>query len=80
MSPSPACLWKQTKGLPYVSSAILYRGQYVMVKDGGIVTAYDATTGERAVPEAGRRQRAATMRRPWPRMEMCTSCRSMTAR
>jgi outer membrane protein assembly factor BamB len=38
-------LWKQTKGLPYLPSAILYRGQLVMVKDGGIVTAYDATTG-----------------------------------
>ncbi|MEX2121345.1 MAG: PQQ-binding-like beta-propeller repeat protein [Pirellulales bacterium] len=38
-------LWKQTKGLPYVPSAIVYRGQYVMVKDGGIVTAYDARTG-----------------------------------
>ena len=39
-------LWKQTKGLPYVASAIVYRGQYVMVKDGGIVTAYDAKTGK----------------------------------
>jgi outer membrane protein assembly factor BamB len=39
-------LWKQTKGLPYVSSAILYRGQYLMVRDGGIVTCYDAKTGE----------------------------------
>ena len=39
-------LWKKTKGLPYVPSAILYRGQYVMVKEGGIVTAYDAKTGE----------------------------------
>jgi outer membrane protein assembly factor BamB len=39
-------LWKQTKGLPYVPSAIAYRGQYVMVKDGGIVTAYDARTGK----------------------------------
>ena len=38
-------LWQQTKGLPYVASAILYRGQYVMVRDGGIVTAYDAQTG-----------------------------------
>jgi outer membrane protein assembly factor BamB len=37
--------WQQTKGLPYVASAILYRGQYVMVKDGGIVTAYDAHSG-----------------------------------
>jgi outer membrane protein assembly factor BamB len=38
-------LWKKTKGLPYISSAIAYRGQYVMVKDGGIVTAYDVKTG-----------------------------------
>jgi outer membrane protein assembly factor BamB len=39
-------LWKKTKGLPYVPSAIVYGGQYVMVKDGGIVTAYDAKTGD----------------------------------
>jgi outer membrane protein assembly factor BamB len=39
-------LWQQTKGLPYVASAIVYGGQYVMVKDGGIVTAYDSTTGK----------------------------------
>jgi outer membrane protein assembly factor BamB len=38
-------LWKQTKGLPYVSSAIVYDGKFVMVKDGGIVTAYDPKTG-----------------------------------
>jgi outer membrane protein assembly factor BamB len=38
--------WKKKKGLPYVPSAILYRGQYVMVKDGGIVTAYDPETGD----------------------------------
>ena len=48
-------LWKQTKGLPYVPSAIVYRGQYVMVKDGGIVTAYDAADGRRDLSEAGRR-------------------------
>jgi outer membrane protein assembly factor BamB len=39
-------LWKKTKGLPYVSSALVYRGQYVMVKDGGLVTALDAKTGK----------------------------------
>src|SRR5262249_16109419 len=39
-------LWKKTKGLPYVASAIVYRGQYVMVKDGGLVTAYDVKTGK----------------------------------
>jgi outer membrane protein assembly factor BamB len=51
-------LWKATKGLPYVPSALVYQGQLVMVKDGGIVTAYDIKTGkeiymERAV-DAGK--------------------------
>jgi outer membrane protein assembly factor BamB len=50
-------LWKKTRGLPYVSSAIVYRGQYLMVKDGGIVTAYDANTGDelyrKRIVEAG---------------------------
>lgn len=39
-------LWKKTRGLPYVPSGIVYRGQYVLIKDGGIVTSYDATNGE----------------------------------
>ena len=39
-------LWTKTKGLPYISSAIVYRGQVVLVKDGGVVTAYDAKTGK----------------------------------
>jgi outer membrane protein assembly factor BamB len=49
-------LWKKTKGLPHIASALVYRGQYIMVKDGGLVTAYDATSGkplyvqERALP------------------------------
>lgn len=38
-------LWTRTKSLPYIPSALLYRGQFVMVKDGGIVTALDAKTG-----------------------------------
>ncbi|HEY2250081.1 MAG TPA: PQQ-binding-like beta-propeller repeat protein, partial [Planctomycetaceae bacterium] len=42
----PELLWQKTAGLPYVSSGIVYRGQYVTVKDGGIVTAYDAKTGD----------------------------------
>jgi outer membrane protein assembly factor BamB len=39
-------LWNKTKGLAYVSSALAYRGQYVTVKDGGIVTAFDMQTGD----------------------------------
>jgi len=39
-------IWRQTKGLPYVPSGIAYRGQFVLVKDGGLVTAYDLLTGK----------------------------------
>jgi outer membrane protein assembly factor BamB len=39
-------VWAKKKGLPYVTSALVYRRQYVMVKDGGLVTAYDARTGK----------------------------------
>jgi outer membrane protein assembly factor BamB len=44
-------LWKKTKGFPYIASGLMYRGQYVMVKDGGIVTAYDAKTGAEVYQE-----------------------------
>ena len=44
-------LWKKTKGLPYVASAIYYRGQLVSVRDGGIVVACDAETGDQAYQE-----------------------------
>ncbi|MCI0333978.1 MAG: PQQ-binding-like beta-propeller repeat protein [Planctomycetes bacterium] len=39
-------IWKQKKGLPYVASALVYAGQFVMVRDKGIVTAYDTKTGD----------------------------------
>jgi outer membrane protein assembly factor BamB len=39
-------LWKKTKGLPYVPSGIVYRDQFLIVKDGGLLTAYDARTGK----------------------------------
>jgi outer membrane protein assembly factor BamB len=39
-------LWTKTKGLPYVPSGIAYRGQFLTVKDGGLVTAFDAKTGK----------------------------------
>lgn len=51
-------VWKQTKGLPHVSSAIAYEDQYFMVRDGGIVTAYDEKTGkqlyQKRLTESGR--------------------------
>ncbi len=39
-------LWTRTKGLPYISSGIVAGGQFLLVKDGGLVTAYDAETGK----------------------------------
>jgi outer membrane protein assembly factor BamB len=39
-------IWKKTKGMPYVPTAIVYQGQFVMVKDGGLISAYDAKTGK----------------------------------
>jgi outer membrane protein assembly factor BamB len=38
--------WTKTKGLPYVSTGIVYRGQFLFAKDGGMVTALDAKTGK----------------------------------
>ena len=72
-------LWKQTSGLPYVASAIVYRGQYVMVKDGGIVTAYDAKT-RRELYQKRVAQPAATTPRRWPRTGTSISRRWPTAR
>jgi outer membrane protein assembly factor BamB len=39
-------LWKKTKGLPYIPTSIAYAGQFVMIRDGGVVTAYDLKTGD----------------------------------
>jgi outer membrane protein assembly factor BamB len=37
--------WKQTSGLPYVSSPLFYRGRVYLVRDGGMVSSFDAKTG-----------------------------------
>lgn len=39
-------LWKQSKSLPNVPSPLVYRGIVYLLKEGGILTAYDAKTGE----------------------------------
>ena len=38
--------WKTKKGLPFVASGIIYRGQCIMLSNAGIVTALDAKTGK----------------------------------
>jgi len=52
-------VWQKTKGVPSIATAIVYRGQVVMVKDGGMVTAYDQRTGrevytQERLPTVGR--------------------------
>jgi outer membrane protein assembly factor BamB len=39
-------VWKHKKGLPYIATAIVYKDQYLMVKDGGILTAFNTETGD----------------------------------
>lgn len=41
-----AVAWRYTRGLPYVPSSLLYRGNFYMARDGGMVTCLDAKTGE----------------------------------
>jgi outer membrane protein assembly factor BamB len=38
--------WRQAKGIPYLTSPLLYRGVLYSVRDGGILTAYEAETGK----------------------------------
>jgi outer membrane protein assembly factor BamB len=40
--------WKATRGLPYVPSPVYYDGRVYMVKDGGLISSFDARTGEPA--------------------------------
>jgi outer membrane protein assembly factor BamB len=38
--------WTQNKGLPYVSSPLFYRDRLYLVKDGGLVSCFEAQTGK----------------------------------
>lgn len=38
--------WKATRGLPYVPSPVYYDGRVYLVKDGGMVSSFDAKTGK----------------------------------
>jgi len=37
--------WKQTSGLPYVASPLFYHGRVYLVRDGGMVSCFNAKTG-----------------------------------
>jgi outer membrane protein assembly factor BamB len=38
--------WKATRSLPYVASPLYYQGRLCTVKNGGLASCYDATTGK----------------------------------
>lgn len=44
--------WTGSRGIPYVASPLLYRGQLWLVKEGGLVSVLAASNGEPAVDRA----------------------------
>ncbi len=43
---SDAIVWSHTRGVPYTASPVLYDNKLYVVTDNGMVSAFDATTGE----------------------------------
>ncbi|HYP12478.1 MAG TPA: PQQ-binding-like beta-propeller repeat protein [Bryobacteraceae bacterium] len=39
-------VWRHTKGLPYVTAPLVYQGIMYIVRDGGILSAFDPETGK----------------------------------
>jgi hypothetical protein len=38
--------WKATRGLPYVASPLVYEGRVYCIKNGGMISSFDAKTGQ----------------------------------
>jgi outer membrane protein assembly factor BamB len=38
--------WKATRGLPYVASPLFYDGRVYVIRDGGMMSSFDAITGK----------------------------------
>ena len=65
-------LWRFKKNLPYIPAPLVYQNVFYMVKDGGIITALDAATGQ-ALKEGGLRRRwASTLRHRWLPTARCS--------
>lgn len=45
-SVQPSLAWKQTRGLPYVPTPLAYRGHVYLIKNGGMITCVNASSGE----------------------------------
>ncbi len=46
LNATPTLSWKQTRGLPYVPSPLVYQGHVYMVKNGGMLSCMEANTGK----------------------------------
>lgn len=46
LSGSDAIAWSHTRGVPYTASPVLYENKLYVVTDSGLVSAYNATTGQ----------------------------------
>ncbi|MEX0978643.1 MAG: PQQ-binding-like beta-propeller repeat protein, partial [Pirellulales bacterium] len=53
----PQIAWEYKRGIPYVASPLIYRDRVILVKDGGGLTALDATSGEVLYEERTERDR-----------------------
>jgi len=38
--------WKSTRGLPYIASPLIYEGRVYCIKNGGMISSFDARTGK----------------------------------
>src|SRR5438552_1410464 len=38
--------WKFNRGLPYVASQLFYQGRIYLIRDGGMMSSFDAKTGK----------------------------------
>jgi len=44
-------VWKQSRGLPYVPTPLYYKGKIWLIKNGGLLTCYDAKNGNPVIVE-----------------------------
>jgi len=68
--------WKVTRGLPYVASPLYHRGRVYTIKNGGLVSCYDAKTGKPFIRTNALTRRAITMPQSSQPATSCSSLRS----
>ena len=64
--------WSSSRDGPYIATPLVYRGHLYVVSANGVLTVFDATTGERASSGASAIPAAPTARHPSPRTVVST--------